>query len=331
MTGAQYGHNSDIWHLRYHWQRIKPTIQHQIRTGGFRYDPVRRVRTQNLTYDLWSARDRIVLKAIALVLGKYLTPYLSQDCFHLQDRGGSKGAVRAVQQQINIHSFVFRSDVKQYYASMDHSVLMRLLATMIPERKVLDLLAGYLSHLKDVDGHLTEVRRGVSLSCSLSPLMGAVYLKPLDEAMAATGLFYARYMDDWVVLSKSRWQMKRAVKTINHTLNLLKIEKHPLKTFIGRTKKGFDFLGYRLTAEKTKGLGIAWMTVKNHLKKLTRLYEQDAPCERIGEYIKGWRKWVRSGVDLQEGDSLQLVVGGVTWEIVERFGVGGWHFNGVSG
>ena len=30
--------------------------------------------------------------------------------------------------------------------------------------------------------------------------MGAVYLRPLDEAIEKTGFFYARYMDDWIVL-----------------------------------------------------------------------------------------------------------------------------------
>ena len=30
----------------------------------------------------------------------------------------------------------------------------------------------------------------------------------------------------------------------NQTLNELKVEKHPDKTFIGRIAKGFDFLGY---------------------------------------------------------------------------------------
>ncbi|NEO95090.1 MAG: hypothetical protein F6K56_34805, partial [Moorea sp. SIO3G5] len=37
---------------------------------------------------------------------------------------------------------------------------------------------------------------GISLGCPLSPLMGALYLKPLDDRMAELGCFYVRYMDD---------------------------------------------------------------------------------------------------------------------------------------
>jgi len=39
----------------------------------------------------------------------------------------------------------------------------------------------------------------------------------------------------------------RKLIIVNQTLNELKVEKHPDKTFIGRIAKGFDFLGYSLS------------------------------------------------------------------------------------
>jgi len=45
---------------------------------------------------------------------------------------------------------------------------------------------------------------------------------------------------------------------VNQTLNELKVEKHPDKTFIGRIAKGFDFLGYSF---EPKGLSIAPKTL----------------------------------------------------------------------
>ena len=62
--------------------------------------------------------------------------------------------------------------------------------------------------------------------------------------MEKFGLFYVRFMDDMLVLSPTRWKLKRAVKRLNEVFNDLKLEKHPDKTFIGRIEKGFDFLGY---------------------------------------------------------------------------------------
>ncbi len=48
-----------------------------------------------------------------------------------------------------------------------------------------------------------------------------------DDSMEKTGLFYARYMDDWVVIAPTRWKLRSAIRIVNKTLGLLKIEQHP--------------------------------------------------------------------------------------------------------
>ncbi len=41
-----------------------------------------------------------------------------------------------------------------------------------------------------------------------------------DDSMEKTGLFYARYMDDWVVIAPTRWKLRSAIRIVNRTLNL---------------------------------------------------------------------------------------------------------------
>ncbi len=79
--------------------------------------------------------------------------------------------------------------------------------------------------------------------------MAAIYLEPLDRRLEATGLTYARYMDDWVILAPTRWSLRRAVRIVNETLEELRVEQHRDKTFIGRIERGFTFLGYWITKE----------------------------------------------------------------------------------
>jgi hypothetical protein len=100
-------------------------------------------------------------------------------------------------------------------------------------------------------------------------------------------------MDDWIVLSPNRWKLKKAIQIVNQTLNELKVEKHPDKTFIGRIAKGFDFLGYSF---EPKGLSIAPKTLANFLERKTQLYEQGATVRRIGLYVRNWWQWVIAGV-----------------------------------
>ena len=44
--------------------------------------------------DLWSARDTLVLKALATDLARHLS--VSRSCTHVEDHGGAKAAVRQV-------------------------------------------------------------------------------------------------------------------------------------------------------------------------------------------------------------------------------------------
>jgi RNA-directed DNA polymerase len=247
--------------------------------------------------EVWSALDALVLKALAIVLTRRLAPHLSPRCTHLAGRGGSKAAGRAVAGHLAANTFVLRSDVKSYYASIDHELLLDQLQPLIPDGRVLALIYQYLRHVVYDDGLYRDVRRGLSRGCPLSPLLGALYLQALDERLAALGLFYVRFMDDWVVLAPTRHKLRVAIKVINRTLAELKVEKHPDKTAIGRIERGFDFLGYHFSPG---GLSLAPQTIDRFKARLARLYEQGADEVRLGQYACRWWRWANAGVTLTD-------------------------------
>ena len=197
-----------------------------------------------------------MLKALALVLGEHLP--ISPRCTHVKGHGGAKAAVRQVWAGLAGNRFVLRTDVKSYYASIDHLLLLDQLAAFIEDRRVLNLLGQYMRRTAERGGVFWDYQKGISLGCPLSPLMGALFLTCLDQRMAKSGLFYVRFMDDILVLSPTRWKLRKAVKAVNQVLGSLGLEKHPDKTFIGRIEKGFDFLGYHFGPD---GLSVAKRTV----------------------------------------------------------------------
>ncbi len=213
--------------------------------------------------------------------------------FHLAGSGGMKGAVREVAANLAENEFVFRTDVKGYYASINHDILMEIVGRYVHDEKVLVLLWGYLRRFVSDGGKFIDITQGISLGCPLSPLMGALFLKPLDDRMAELGCFYARFMDDWVILAPTRWKLRKAIKAVNEVMAELQVEKHPDKTFIGRIARGFDFLGYWFSPS---GLSVALKTLERMLVKVSRLYEQGADDIRIETYRSRWWQWVRSGV-----------------------------------
>ncbi len=97
--------------------------------------------------------------------------------------------------------FVLKTDVKCYYASIDHHLLLDHLAVHITNKTVLNLIGQYLRRTAERGGEFFDTDRGISLGCPLSPLIGAFFLSELDHCLERSGLFYVRFMDDILVLA----------------------------------------------------------------------------------------------------------------------------------
>ena len=94
-----------------------------------------------------------------------------------------------------------------------------------------------------------------------SPLLGALHLVDVDRALGnqrlrRAGVYYLRYMDDILILTRTRWQLRRAIATLRRMLGELDLALHPEKRFIGRTTAGFDFLGYRFQSGRRTPLSL---------------------------------------------------------------------------
>ncbi len=99
-----------------------------------------------------------MLKAMSIVLGEHLRPVLSSDCYHLKGNGGAKAAVRAVSRHLKPGQHVMKSDVKSYYASIDHEILFRQLEDYVPDKSVLNLLWQYMRRTVYCDGFYHDVK-----------------------------------------------------------------------------------------------------------------------------------------------------------------------------
>lgn len=291
-------HNQDIWHLRFHWSTIKPKIQQALRRGDYRFSPCKVISIDDQTAGMWSAQDALVLKAITLVMTPILLPQLSDHCYHLKGKG-AKACLRRLNGELPRYRYVCRSDVDSYYATIDQRILLHQLHQCITDNVLLRVLQRALARVDDQDGILNWQTQGLSKGSLLSPLLGALYLRKMDQRLsdycADHALKYYRFMDDWVVLCNTRHQLRQVVRLMNRSLGEVKQTKHPFKTYIGRIKEtGFDFLGYRLIPHHP--LTPAWQTLARYHSKLLRLYEHGASLQRVANYVMRWERWVKSGI-----------------------------------
>ncbi len=289
-----YPDHADVWSFRRDWTDEKTRLKRELVAGRFRFGLLDRItKADGTDIDLWSARDALVCKALAIVLADVLP--VSPRCTHVKGHGGAKAAMQQVMAGLGDNRFVLRTDVKSYYASIDHVLLLDRLAVHVRDRTVLNLLARYMRRTAERGGWFWDYERGISLGCPLSPLMGAFFLHELDQRMDRTRLFYVRFMDDILVLAPTRWKLRRAVKVVNEVLRSLRLEKHPDKTFIGRIERGFDFLGFHFSRE---GLTVAKATIERFVERAARLYEQERRepfgSPRFGMYVRRWLAWARA-------------------------------------
>lgn len=246
---------------------------------------------------VWSSRDALVLKVLTWVIQERVMPFFLKTCYHLKGHGRLKGGVRDVMKHYTKCRFFCKTDVKQYYDSVDHYILLIRLHDYIQDRRIVSYVWQFLNRCVEWDGLYQDISRGISRGSSLSPLLGALYLLDLDRRMDKMDVKYFRYMDDILILAPTRWKLKKAIRVLNQTFNELKFEKHPHKTLIGRTEQGFDFLGYHFGPG---GLFIAKKTVENFFARAIRLYEQGSgePSDsaRLGVYVQRWVTWVGAGL-----------------------------------
>jgi len=296
--------NQDIWRYRQHWQQRLPLLAQALQRGEFDFQTVKVVETNDKNgqlsrLEVRSPEDKLVIRAITQVIKRHLGPTLSEECTHLEGNGGLPQAVRDTEQFLinNPHSHVIKSDVKGYYAHIDHVILTEQLRHVFPNEPILQRqLWQFMRRTTEFGGVFNDVEKGIPLGASLSPLLAALYLSPLDalankQQSSCEQSFYRRYMDDWVWCIPSRWQLRKQLKKQYTVLHALGVQPHPDKTYIGKAAKGFDFLGFHYCPT---GMTLADTTLSRHKAKLDRLYEQGASKKRMGQYRARWLGWVMS-------------------------------------
>ena len=317
---ANFPANADIWHLRFHWHTIRGELLQTLNKQDYTLLPLSVItKADGKSLHLWSSQDALVLKMLAMGLPDALA--LSRHCTHIKGHGGLKATVSTLHAALPDYRYVMKTDVKGYYESIGHTIFLKQLDKDITDPFIWRLLVQFVKRSVERGGTFKSITFGIPRGCPLSPVIAAYYLTSLDKRMEGDPrYFYRRYMDDVIVLAKTRWHLRKAVRTVNQHFNRLKVDQAPDKTFIGRIEKEFipgilpftlrasktvlncsrqfgDFLGYRFGLPE---LGLAEKTITNAVNKVRQLYEQKQTATKraamLDDYITRWLRWVVAGL-----------------------------------
>jgi hypothetical protein len=270
----------------------------KVVSGTYHLSPSKVVNVSGNRINLWDAEDCLVLKTLTRTLESHLMSRINWDgVYSIKGNGGLKGAVRAIQEYQGEFPFIIKTDIADFYKTINHQVLFEQLKTYALDDRAERIIKQYCERVEIVDGTYEHVTQGIAKGGCLSPLLGNLVLSPLDERMRAdTRIKYVRYMDDIVIFAKTRHHLRDALKALYKELDRLCLTLSYPKTYIGKTEKGFECLGYRFSVNKKNTLGLSKTTIKRMFEKLSQLYEQRVTWLRVREYVKNWWRWAKAGV-----------------------------------
>ncbi len=137
--------------------------------------------------------------------------------------------------------WVLKCDIKKFFASIDHEVLLSVLKKNLSDTDVLWLLDRVITSFH------TQQGKGLPLGNLTSQLLVNIYMNEFDQFVkhALKQKYYIRYADDFVFLSENRKQHTETLRHIEEFLGkCLKLTLHPNKVFIKTLASGVDFLGW---------------------------------------------------------------------------------------
>jgi RNA-directed DNA polymerase len=296
-----------------HWAFNLALLRLELLTKQYRPQPLTRfVLRDPKTRVIYKSqfRDRIIHHALVNVLQPIYEPQFIYDS-HASRQG--KGTTRALERyqlflrrithsgalQTNarnnnqVRGYALKCDIKHYFETVDHDMLLGILRRQIKDGDVLWLIKIILDH------YPTEhPGKGMPLGNWTSQFFANVYLNELDQYIkqALRAKYYLRYVDDFIILAKSRQELENQLVSISIFVENLRLELHPTKCKIIPLSAGVSFLGFKIyyhylivrTRNKRK------ITMK--LDKLLRRYERGTiDYASVLDTLEGWNAYALQG------------------------------------
>lgn len=270
--------------------------EHSYKTSAYRsftvFEPKRREIDALPFYP-----DQITDHAVVQVIAPVMVPCLTADTYAcIPGRGLHKANTKirkALKEDPDGTHYCLLADVRKFYASIDHGVMMRLIERKIKCRETLWLLS-----------EIVNSHAGLPIGRYLSPYLANLYLSGIDHKVKEllSVRYYFRYNDNMLFLASSKEELHRVKEFLVSELSALKLELNPSWQIFPVDKRGIDFTGYvyfrdharlrksikqRIMRRKTLSVQsfaaykgwLSWCDGKHLTKKIMEKYKLDKQTE----------------------------------------------------
>jgi group II intron reverse transcriptase/maturase len=248
--------------------------------------------------------DRVAQTAVAMLLEERLEPIFHPDSYGYRPGRSAHDALAVTRRRCWAKDWVLDLDIRSFFDSVPHDLLLRAVAHHTRERWVLLYIERWLkAPMLMADGTLVARERGTPQGSPISPLLANVFMTyAFDMWMVREnpGSPFERYADDIVVHCDTEGQAHRLWAEIAKRLKALGLELHPEKTKVVYCKDAnrrgeaehtsFDFLGYTFRGRLARGPRGYFMSFAPAISPAAR--------RALSQTIRAWHLRRRTGLDL---------------------------------
>lgn len=276
-----------------HRNLAEKRYRHGPYTGFYITDPKRRHIHKAIV------RDRVLHHAIYNKLYMLFDPTFIATSFSCRvNKGTHKGVMwlRDVVRRVSLNytkpCYVLKCDIKKFFDSVDHVVLLDILHRRIKDKDVMLLLREIIGSYGSEHSNLFE-RKGVPIGNLTSQLFANIYMNEFDLFVKhhLRVKYYARYTDDFVIVSHDKNVLTNLLPMIAEFLQeTLYLSLHPNKVTLHKVHNGVDYLGYvvlpHFVVPRTKTRKRMYRGLKRRVKEYKRGDTEEAtPKQSLQSYL----------------------------------------------
>lgn len=261
-------------------RKHRKELLENLATGSYKPKPVKRVEIPKPNggvrkLGIPTVTDRLVQQAVAQVLSPVYEQIFSDNSFGFRPKRSAHDAIkRAVTFYNEGYHYVIDLDLKAYFDTVNHDMLIKFLERDIKDRWLLRLIRQFLTS-GTMNGKMFErSEKGTPQGGPISPLLANVYLNEFDQELTRRGHKFVRYADDCNIFVKSRRAGERVLVSVTRFLEKeLKLTINQEKTKVVPAVR-MKFLGFTLGVNKCGAFPYpvrqSKERVKRALKQLTK-------------------------------------------------------------
>ncbi|MFA6436715.1 MAG: reverse transcriptase/maturase family protein [Candidatus Paceibacterota bacterium] len=196
-----------------------------------------------------TVRDRLLHHLMYQELYEYFDKQFIYDSYSCRKKKGTHKALnriryfaRKVSKNNSRNCYVLKCDIKKFFASIDHKILIEILERHIEDSNVMWLIKKVLASF-----YVTRPNIGLPLGNIISQLFANIYMHDFDMYLKQElrVKYYIRYTDDFVILSDDKEYLDILLLSIREFLHdKLGLNLREEKMFIKTHASGIDFLGW---------------------------------------------------------------------------------------